>query len=287
MYTIIQADGTEQPGGTIVTQEGSEVPTGAATSNQVIVQPTEEDEEERAVANAAIIQEGREPPSFIELQPPGISTIKDSKEKVITIRRSPRKRQAEVGEEEGEGLVVSEEHEEVVVPMNTQIVIVREVVEGEDGQRTIQDHSVYDFYAGDNDDEPVTKPNIDEKDSPKKRKKYMVPKFDDGRLIDQVLGRAKKSPASPREPKVHECNKCGRIFRTSTLLRNHLNTHTGTKPYKCEVCDKAFGTSGELGRHMKYIHTHEKPHKCPLCEYYSVEASKIKRHMRSHTGKGQ
>ncbi len=284
VYTIIQADGADQSGGTIVTQESSLVATGATTSDEVVIEPTEDDEEERAVANAAIIQEGREPPSFIELQPPGNNTLKESKEKVITIRRSPRKRPVEVGEEEGEGLVVSEEHEEVVVPMNTQIVIVREVVEGEDGQRTIQDHSVYDFYAGDNDDEPVTKPSMDEKDSPRKRKKYMVPKFDDGRLIDQVLGRAKKSPASPREPKVHECNKCGRIFRTSTLLRNHLNTHTGTKPYKCEVCDKAFGTSGELGRHMKYIHTHEKPHKCPLCEYYSVEASKIKRHMRSHTG---
>ena len=279
MYTIIQADSADNSG-TEVTQGGVEVTT--ATSAEAGVEPSQEDMEEQAVANAAIIQEGREPPSYIELQ--SSNRESPSKEKVITIRRSPRKRQLDVGDEEGEGLIVSEEHEEVVVPMNTQIVIVREVVEGEDGQRTIQDHSVYDFYAGDNDDEPVTKPSLDEKDSPRKRKKYMVPKFDDGRLIDQVLGRAKKSPASPREPKVHECNKCGRIFRTSTLLRNHLNTHTGTKPYKCEVCDKAFGTSGELGRHMKYIHTHEKPHKCPLCEYYSVEASKIKRHMRSHTG---
>ncbi|XP_038076766.1 transcriptional repressor CTCF-like [Patiria miniata] len=284
VYTIVQGEGADQSGvevsqaGTVVAQEG---PVVSQSSTEVVqeagevpaAEPTQEELEEQAVANAAAIQEGSVPPSY------------QNKEKVITIRRSPRKRQqVDVEGVEGESVVVGEDHEEVVVPMNTQIVIVREVVEGEDGERTIQDHSVYDFYAGDNDDEPVTKPSLDDKDSPKKRKKYMVPKFDDGRLIDQVLGRAKKTPASPREPKVHECNKCGRIFRTSTLLRNHLNTHSGTKPYKCELCEKAFGTSGELGRHMKYMHTHEKPHKCPLCEYYSVEASKIKRHMRSHTG---
>ncbi|XP_033110981.1 zinc finger protein 143-like isoform X2 [Anneissia japonica] len=167
--------------------------------------------------------------------------------------------------------------------VQTQIVIVREV-DTEEG-KGIQDHSVYDFYAGEDDDAPVTTASKSDKgDTPKKGKKFVVPKFDDGRLIDQVFNRVKKSPTSPRQPKVHECNMCGRIFRTSTLLRNHINTHTGTKPYKCQMCEKAFGTSGELGRHMKYIHTHEKPHKCPLCDYISVEASKIKRHMRSHTG---
>ena len=163
----------------------------------------------------------------------------------------------------------------------TQIVIVREVVDGEDGH----DPSVYDFYAGEDDTAPVAVGNDGktiEVVGAKKRTRYVVPKFDDGRLLDQVLNRAKKGPG--RRPKVHECNLCGRIFRTSTLLRNHHNTHTGTKPYTCELCPKAFGTSGELGRHMKYMHTHEKPHKCPLCDYLSVEASKIKRHMRSHTG---
>ncbi|XP_072169390.1 uncharacterized protein [Diadema setosum] len=164
----------------------------------------------------------------------------------------------------------------------TQIVIVREVVDGEDGQ----DPSVYDFYAGEDDTAPVAVGNDGktlEVVGAKKKTRYVVPKFDDGRLLDQVLNRAKKG-GTGRRPKVHECNLCGRIFRTSTLLRNHHNTHTGTKPYKCEICPKAFGTSGELGRHMKYMHTHEKPHKCPLCDYLSVEASKIKRHMRSHTG---
>ncbi|XP_072013941.1 uncharacterized protein [Amphiura filiformis] len=164
--------------------------------------------------------------------------------------------------------------------VRTQYVIVNNEGQGSN------DPNVYDFYAGDDDKTPVTIGSQDDKDIKPKTKRFTVPKFDDGRLINQVLGRNKKSTSSgsPREPKVHECNLCGRIFRTSTLLRNHHNTHTGTKPYKCEPCAKAFGTSGELSRHNKYIHTHEKPHKCPLCDYASVESSKIKRHMRSHTG---
>ena len=84
----------------------------------------------------------------------------------------------------------------------------------------------------------------------------------------------------------YKCHLCDRTFRTNTLLRNHINTHTGVKPYKCTVdgCDMAFVTSGELTRHTRYIHTHEKPFRCTLCDYASVEISKLRRHFRSHTG---
>lgn len=175
-----------------------------------------------------------------------------------------------------------------------QIVIVQEMSSsskkvslGEGSSMQDAGSSVYDFYAGEDDTTPfkTTITKQEEKpviEVPRKKTRYVVPKFDDGHLNQQ--GTKKKGGPVGRKPKVHECYLCGRIFRTSTLLRNHINTHTGTKPYKCELCTKAFGTSGELGRHMKYIHTHEKPHKCPLCDYESVEASKIKRHMRSHTG---
>ncbi|XP_023576565.1 transcriptional repressor CTCFL [Octodon degus] len=82
----------------------------------------------------------------------------------------------------------------------------------------------------------------------------------------------------------HTCHVCLKTFRTVTLLQNHINTHTGTRPHKCMDCDMAFVTSGELVRHRRYKHTHEKPFKCSMCKYASVEASKLKRHIRSHTG---
>lgn len=197
-----------------------------------------------------------------------------------------------VDEQDGEMKQDDSEPGVSVKQEDTQIVIVQEMptskkVSMEAGPSMDAESSVYDFYAGDDDTAPFKtslvkteeKPTVD---ATRKKTRYVVPKFDDGHLNQQ--GNKKKGGPVGRKPKVHECHLCGRIFRTSTLLRNHINTHTGTKPYKCELCPKAFGTSGELGRHMKYIHTHEKPHKCPLCDYESVEASKIKRHMRSHTG---
>lgn len=33
---------------------------------------------------------------------------------------------------------------------------------------------------------------------------------------------------SHTDERPHKCHLCGRAFRTVTLLRNHLNTHTGT-----------------------------------------------------------
>ncbi|MEE6506426.1 hypothetical protein FKM82_007658 [Ascaphus truei] len=84
--------------------------------------------------------------------------------------------------------------------------------------------------------------------------------------------------------KPHTCHLCGKMFSTPALLRNHVNTHTGVRPHKCNDCDMAFVTCGELLRHRRYKHTFEKPYKCPSCEYACVEGSKLRRHVRSHTG---
>ena len=34
-------------------------------------------------------------------------------------------------------------------------------------------------------------------------------------------------------------------------MRTHMRTHSGEKPYKCEVCDKMFAQSTSLKNHMK------------------------------------
>uniref|UniRef100_A0A8C8BI80 C2H2-type domain-containing protein n=1 Tax=Otus sunia TaxID=257818 RepID=A0A8C8BI80_9STRI len=78
------------------------------------------------------------------------------------------------------------------------------------------------------------------------------------------------------------CHLCLKAFRTATLLHNHVNVHTGTRPYKRSDCDMAFVTSGELSRHRHYKHTLEKCFKCSLYKYSC--ASKMKQHTCSHTG---
>ncbi|KAM9218803.1 LOW QUALITY PROTEIN: transcriptional repressor CTCFL [Leptosomus discolor] len=78
--------------------------------------------------------------------------------------------------------------------------------------------------------------------------------------------------------KCHVCHLCLKAFRTS-LLRNHVNVHAGTRLYKCSGCD-----SDELSRHRHYKHTLEKSFQCSMCKYSRVEVNKIKWHILSHTG---
>lgn len=85
--------------------------------------------------------------------------------------------------------------------------------------------------------------------------------------------------------KPFECDICGSCFRQKSNLSSHKRvTHLQERRYKCEICEKAFKWKRLLNGHTMSVHTGERPYKCEFCEAAFVYQQHFKKHMRIHTG---
>ncbi|GFQ95963.1 hypothetical protein TNCT_611891 [Trichonephila clavata] len=50
--------------------------------------------------------------------------------------------------------------------------------------------------------------------------------------------------------KLHCCSFCDYTTHHSTHIKNHEAIHLGHKPYKCQMCSKAFIQKVHLHRHL-------------------------------------
>ena len=67
--------------------------------------------------------------------------------------------------------------------------------------------------------------------------------------------------------KVHKCDICGKIVKSSQYLRSHdLKVHGGQRDrYKCNKCDFTSYRKDSVAMHEKAIHLKIKAFKCETC----------------------
>ena len=77
------------------------------------------------------------------------------------------------------------------------------------------------------------------------------------------------------------CEFCGKVFKNCSNLTVHRRSHTGEKPYKCELCPYSCAQSSKLTRHMKtHGRTGKDIMKCRYCEMPFSIPSTLEKHMR-------
>ncbi|XP_056434741.1 zinc finger protein Gfi-1b isoform X1 [Gadus chalcogrammus] len=87
------------------------------------------------------------------------------------------------------------------------------------------------------------------------------------------------SPASMN----YHCITCEKVFSTPHGLEVHVRrSHSGTRPFGCDVCRKTFGHAVSLEQHMN-VHSQEKSFECKMCGKTFKRSSTLSTHLLIHS----
>ncbi|OCT57662.1 hypothetical protein XELAEV_18003226mg [Xenopus laevis] len=65
--------------------------------------------------------------------------------------------------------------------------------------------------------------------------------------------------------KLHKCPFCPYTAKQKGILKRHIRSHTGERPYPCDVCGKRFTRQEHLRSHALTVHRSNRPIICKGC----------------------
>ncbi|XP_041370840.1 zinc finger protein sens-like [Gigantopelta aegis] len=81
----------------------------------------------------------------------------------------------------------------------------------------------------------------------------------------------------------YECVKCLKQFSTPHGLEVHVRrSHSGRRPFACDICNKTFGHAVSLSQH-RAVHTQEKSFQCTQCGKTFKRSSTLSTHLLIHS----
>lgn len=80
--------------------------------------------------------------------------------------------------------------------------------------------------------------------------------------------------------KTQLCSVCGKEMNIKNM-ETHMRSHTGQKPFRCEICTAAFAQKNNLNNHMR-LHTGQKPFRCEPCQKSFHSKNALNSHKRRH-----
>ncbi|XP_038052690.1 zinc finger protein 37 homolog [Patiria miniata] len=139
----------------------------------------------------------------------------------------------------------------------------------------------------------VKSPEIKEKKEKKEKRekkvlesRYRCPECDftckfKGQL-KKHKSQAHKKERPPKTMREQQCQFCSKFIQgTMHHYRRHLMTHTGEKPFKCDICDAVFGDQSRLNAHAP-IHLEARNYLCDQCGKSFKRAINLRMHRKVH-----
>ncbi|KAK9882570.1 hypothetical protein WA026_022198 [Henosepilachna vigintioctopunctata] len=84
--------------------------------------------------------------------------------------------------------------------------------------------------------------------------------------------------------KAWPCTKCGKKYSSKNLLDEHINMHSGIRPYVCQVCGKDFASKYTFKAHEKTHEVRARPFLCQQCPKSFLSQQNLTQHERTHLG---